>query len=92
MHSEWFELSLSAADQILAARDAGRRIVAVGTTSLRVLEAACRRSADHRPQAASGWTDLFLYPPAEFFATDAIITNFHMPESTLQRIQKLEPG
>jgi S-adenosylmethionine:tRNA ribosyltransferase-isomerase len=81
MHREWYELSAPAAAAVNAARAASRRIVAVGTTSVRVLETV----ADEAGRAApgSGWTDLFLYPPAEFHATDALITNFHLPRSTL---------
>ncbi len=87
MHSEWYNLPASAAEAISTARAAGRRIVAVGTTSVRVLETVAR---DQRPASrlaplasASGWTDIFLYPPAEFGVVDALITNFHLPQSTL---------
>jgi len=80
MHAEWFELPAEAADTLQAARAEGRRIVAVGTTSVRVLETAAARGG-LRP--CSGWTDIFLYPPAEFRAVDALITNFHLPRSTL---------
>ena len=87
MHAEWYELSAETADLLNTARSAGRRIVAVGTTSVRVLEtvaAAARQGAeDWRFHAAGGWTDIFLYPPAGFLATDALITNFHLPQSTL---------
>ena len=81
MHSEWYELSAAAVEAIAAARARGGRIVAVGTTAVRVLEAAARRPGS--PGAHSGWTDIFLYPPADFRATDALITNFHLPRSTL---------
>jgi S-adenosylmethionine:tRNA ribosyltransferase-isomerase len=81
MHSEWYELSPSTAERLGAARSAGRRIVAVGTTSVRVLEASA--GPDGRFAAGSGWTDIFLYPPAEFRAADALVTNFHLPRSTL---------
>ncbi len=82
MHAEWYELSQASADRINAARSAGRRVVAVGTTSVRVLETvATGREVPLSPM--SGWTDIFLYPPAEFHATDALITNFHLPKSTL---------
>jgi len=85
MHAEWYELSAETAERLNAARSAGRRIVAVGTTSVRVLEtvAAGQGGEDWRFHAAVGWTDIFLYPPAEFLATDALITNFHLPQSTL---------
>jgi S-adenosylmethionine:tRNA ribosyltransferase-isomerase len=81
MHSEWYELSPSAADTLNAAHRAGRRIVAVGTTAVRVLETAARGGWPLTP--GEGWTDIFLYPPAEFRAVDALITNFHLPRSTL---------
>ncbi|WP_423226419.1 tRNA preQ1(34) S-adenosylmethionine ribosyltransferase-isomerase QueA [Candidatus Amarolinea aalborgensis] len=84
MHSEWAELTAPAADAINASRRAGGRCVAVGTTAVRVLEAASRQSnaiGDLRP--FSGWTSLFLTPGADFYAVDALITNFHLPRSTL---------
>ncbi len=81
MHSEWYQLSTHAADAINAARAAGRRVVAVGTTSVRVLETA---AAQGLPLSArSGETDIFIYPPAEFRLVDVLITNFHLPCSTL---------
>ncbi len=89
MHTEWYELSAAAAEKLDAARQAGRRIVAVGTTSLRVLETVgaerFQRAQSRRDlfAPASGWTDLFVYPPADFRAVDAMITNFHLPRSTL---------
>ncbi|MGC9454376.1 MAG: tRNA preQ1(34) S-adenosylmethionine ribosyltransferase-isomerase QueA [Phycisphaerae bacterium] len=81
MHSEWYELSAGAAETLTAAREQHRRVVAVGTTSVRVLETVARRHG--KIQAASGWTNLFLYPPADFHVTDALLTNFHLPRSTL---------
>lgn len=80
MHSEWYEISAPAAQAITEARRSGRRVVAVGTTAVRVLESAARRGplAPH-----TAWTDIFLYPPAEFALIDALITNFHLPGSTL---------
>ncbi|MDY6914608.1 MAG: tRNA preQ1(34) S-adenosylmethionine ribosyltransferase-isomerase QueA [Planctomycetota bacterium] len=89
MHAEWYELPGPAADQLNAARAAGRRIVAVGTTAVRVLETAAARSGSQPQQpyqgfrSESGWTDLFIHPPAKFRAVDAMITNFHLPRSTL---------
>lgn len=80
MHREWYDLPAATASAVNAARAEGRRVVAVGTTAVRVLESAAR-SGGVRP--TSGWTDLFLYPPAEFHAVDALITNFHLPRSTL---------
>jgi len=84
MHSEWAELTAPAADAINASRRAGGRCVAVGTTAVRVLEAASRQPnaiGDLRP--FSGWTSLFLTPGADFHTVDALITNFHLPRSTL---------
>ena len=81
MHTEVYELSSETARAINAARDEGRRIVAVGTTVVRVLETLSARS--DRVAPASGTTDIFIYPPAEFRSVDALITNFHLPRSTL---------
>jgi S-adenosylmethionine:tRNA ribosyltransferase-isomerase len=81
MHEEWYELPAPAAAALSQAREEGRRIVAVGTTSVRVLETVARRFG--RLEPAGGWTDLFLYPPARFEAVDALVTNFHLPRSTL---------
>ena len=81
MHTEVYELSAETARAINAARDEGRRIVAVGTTVVRVLETLTARADRFAP--ASGTTDIFIYPPAEFRAVDALITNFHLPRSTL---------
>jgi len=81
MHREWYELPEAAAEALSAARAAGRRIVAVGSTSVRVVETAVDEAGAFRP--ASGWTDLFLYPPAEFRVVGALVTNFHLPRSTL---------
>ncbi|MGB9623625.1 MAG: tRNA preQ1(34) S-adenosylmethionine ribosyltransferase-isomerase QueA [Phycisphaerae bacterium] len=81
MHAEWYSLPAAAAERINAARAAGRRVIAVGTTAARVLETC----ADERGvvRAATGWTDLFIYPPYRFRAVDAMVTNFHLPGSTL---------
>ena len=85
MHAEWYELPAETAERVNAARRQGRRVVAVGTTSVRVLESAARAAAEPGGSlaAARGWTDLFLYPPADFHAVDALVTNFHLPRSTL---------
>jgi S-adenosylmethionine:tRNA ribosyltransferase-isomerase len=82
MHSETYELSAETAEAVAAAKSAGRRIVAVGTTSVRVLETVAREH-DGQIAAARGSTKLFLYPPADFHVVDALITNFHLPKSTL---------
>ncbi len=80
MHAERFELSAIAADQINRARAAGRRIVAVGTTCVRLLEHA---ALEGDLRAGSGQTRLFVTPPFHFRIVNALITNFHLPESTL---------
>lgn len=81
MHSEYYCLSDEAADKINAAKKAGRRVIAVGTTSVRVLESCA--NPDGTVNAGSGYTSIFIYPPYKFKAVDALITNFHLPESTL---------
>ena len=95
MHAEWFELSAEAADHLNAARAAGHRIIAVGTTAVRVLETvAAEKDTRCLFSAAGGWTDIFIYPPAEFRAVDAMVTNFHLPRSTLLMLVAAfcEPG
>ena len=81
MHREWYDLPAETSRKIHAARRSGRRIIAVGTTSVRVLETAATRAG--KASASGGWTDLFLYPPVDFRVTDALLTNFHLPRSTL---------
>lgn len=81
MHSERFRISVDAASRINAARNEGRRIVAVGTTSVRTLEYMADESGQIR--ADSGSCDLFIYPGYRFKTVDAMITNFHLPKSTL---------
>jgi len=80
MHSEWCELDVAAAAQINATRQAGSRTIAVGTTSVRTLESAAQNGA---MEAFRGETDLFIRPPYEFQAVDGLLTNFHLPKSTL---------
>jgi S-adenosylmethionine:tRNA ribosyltransferase-isomerase len=80
MHREWGELPAAAAESIAACRSRGGRVVAVGTTSVRVLETVAA-SGPVRPWL--GETELFIYPPYEFRAVDALVTNFHLPRSTL---------
>ena len=81
MHSEYYEISEQAAKTINQAKLGGQRIFAVGTTSVRVLES----SADEKGfvKAQTGWTNIFIYPGIPFHVVDALITNFHLPESTL---------
>ncbi len=81
MHSEWGEVPADVAARLNAARAAGGRLVAVGTTSLRVLESAV--CADGRITAFSGDTDIFITPGYRFGAIDGLVTNFHLPKSTL---------
>ena len=82
MHAELFEVDAAAAAVLNDARQAGRRIVAVGTTAARTLETAARRNPE-KLNACKGRTDIFLYPPADFKLVDALLTNFHLPQSTL---------
>jgi S-adenosylmethionine:tRNA ribosyltransferase-isomerase len=77
IHREWYEIPERTTTVIREARRAGGRVVAVGTTSVRVLETAARDAA------RSGWTDLYIIPPHDFGAVDALITNFHLPRSSL---------
>ena len=80
MHSEWFQVDAATCEQVNAARRAGRRVIAVGTTSVRCLEAA---TVNGRLQPFRGETDIFIYPGFEFQTTDAMVTNFHLPCSSL---------
>jgi S-adenosylmethionine:tRNA ribosyltransferase-isomerase len=81
MHSEYYEVSPEAADQINAAHARGNKIFAVGTTSVRTLESVADDAGV--VHAGSGWTEIFIMPGYKFKAVDALITNFHLPESTL---------
>lgn len=81
MHSEFYMIEESEAAKINRAKELGKRIIAVGTTSCRTLESAA--TSDGRIEAASGWTDIFIYPGYSFKLIDGLITNFHLPESTL---------
>ena len=83
MHEERYEIPAATVDAIRRTRAAGGRVVAVGTTSVRTLEAAAARSADGVPVAGPGATALFLRPGCEFRVVDALLTNFHLPRSTL---------
>jgi S-adenosylmethionine:tRNA ribosyltransferase-isomerase len=80
MHREWGELAQDTVDHILASRQAGRRVIAVGTTCARVLETASRSGT---LTAWQGDTDLFIRPPFTFHCLDGLMTNFHLPRSTL---------
>ncbi len=81
MHSEYYRISAEAAERINDAKKAGRRVIAVGTTTARTLESA--GGPDHRVSAQEGWTDIFIYPGYRFEIVDALLTNFHFPKSTL---------
>lgn len=81
MHEEYIRVTQSAADEINAVRRSGGRVFAVGTTSVRTLETACGEDGVLRP--FEGQTDIFLYPGKPFRCVDGLITNFHLPESTL---------
>lgn len=81
MHSEWYSVSEETARLIRETKAAGRRVIAVGTTSCRTLEAVATKYGEVR--ACSGDTDIFIYPGYQYKAIDALITNFHLPESTL---------
>jgi len=81
MHSEWYCLSAAAAAELNRAREAGGRIIAVGTTCVRTLETAAGRNGNLA--AAEGNCDLFIYPGYRFRIVDAMVTNFHLPKSTL---------
>lgn len=81
MHSEYYEVNEKAADIISRAKREGRRVIAVGTTSVRTLESAAKDDGTIEP--CRGNTSIFIYPPYKFRCVDALITNFHLPESTL---------
>ncbi|HEY8496330.1 MAG TPA: tRNA preQ1(34) S-adenosylmethionine ribosyltransferase-isomerase QueA [Limnochordales bacterium] len=80
MHAEYFSVPQATAEAVNAAKREGRRVVAVGTTVARTLEAS---AADGRVRCGDGWTDLFIYPGYRWKIVDALITNFHLPRSTL---------
>lgn len=81
MHSEYYSLSKENADIINQCKDNGKRVISVGTTSTRTLETI--GDENHRVSERSGWTDIFIYPGYKFKIVDALITNFHLPKSTL---------
>ena len=81
MHSEFYRIEQSEADKINHAKETGHRVIAVGTTSTRTLEAASDENGFLRE--TSGWTEIFIYPGYRFKVIDSLITNFHLPESTL---------
>ncbi len=83
MHSEYYSITPEAARAINAAKDDGGRIIAVGTTSTRTLESAAGADGRLPANGAGGWTDIFIQPGYEFKVIDGLITNFHLPKSTL---------
>ena len=80
MHSEWLEVTQGVVDAVAACRARGGRVIAVGTTSVRSLETAAQGG---ELKAFSGDTSIFIYPGRPFHVVDALVTNFHLPESTL---------
>ena len=81
MHSEFFQITEEAAQKINHAKENGGRVICVGTTSCRTIESAA--DEDGHLKACSGWTEIFIYPGYKFKVLDCLITNFHLPESTL---------
>ena len=84
MHAEWGEVSKSAAEEIAATKAQGGRVIPVGTTALRLIETAARDTGYIQPWV--GPTDIFIYPGFEFRCADALMTNFHLPKSTLMML------
>lgn len=83
MHSEYYEFSQQTADQIMQTKKNGKKVVAIGTTAARTLETVGQRYGNQMLQACSGWTNIFIYPGYEFKLVDSLLTNFHLPKSTL---------
>ena len=81
MHSEYYEITEEEAEKINIAKDNGKKVISVGTTSTRTLETISDDNG--HVKASSGWTDIFIYPGYKFKLVDGLITNFHLPESTL---------
>ena len=81
MHSEFYMVSAEAAEKINRAKDSGHRVICVGTTSCRTIESAADENG--RLRECSGWTEIFIYPGYRFKILDCLITNFHLPQSTL---------
>lgn len=81
MHSEFYQITAEAAEKINRAKDRGKRVICVGTTSCRTVESAADEQG--RLRETNGWTEIFIYPGYQFKILDCLITNFHLPESTL---------
>ncbi|WP_039767556.1 tRNA preQ1(34) S-adenosylmethionine ribosyltransferase-isomerase QueA [Caldicellulosiruptor sp. F32] len=84
MHEEYYEISEDVAERINEAKRLGKRVIAVGTTSCRVLESAAVEKG--LVKAQKGWTDIFIYPGYEFKILDGLVTNFHLPDTTLMML------
>ena len=80
MHAEYYEIPDAAREAVARAHERGRRVTAVGTTACRALEGAAQSGS---LTAGAGWTDIFIRPPYEFHVVNAMVTNFHLPRSTL---------
>jgi S-adenosylmethionine:tRNA ribosyltransferase-isomerase len=83
MHAEWYDMPQETADLVRATKARGGRVIAVGTTACRTLETVAMKG---EVAAASGWTDIFIHPGYEFGLVDALLTNFHLPKSTLMML------
>ena len=90
MHSEFFQIDEEAARKINHAKDSGKRVICVGTTSCRTIESAADETGHLK--ACSGWTEIFIYPGYQFKILDCLITNFHLPESTLIMLVSAQAG
>ena len=84
MHAEWGEITAEATDEVNATRLAGGRIIPVGTTAIRLIESAANEAGELRPW--EGATDIFITPGYRFRIADALVTNFHLPKSTLMML------
>ena len=81
MHSEYYKLSAESAEIINRSKENGGKIICVGTTSARTLESIMQKKG--KLEEDCGWTDIFIFPGYKFLITDGLLTNFHLPESTL---------
>lgn len=90
MHSEFYQIDEEAAEKINRAKESGHRVICVGTTSCRTIESAADKNG--KLHATNGWTEIFIYPGYEFKVLDCLITNFHLPESTLVMLVSALPG
>lgn len=84
MHSEFYRIEASEAEKINRAKESGHRVICVGTTSCRTVESAADENG--KLKECSGWTEIFIYPGYKFKAVDHLVTNFHLPESTLMML------